>query len=102
MASRQLLIAALSAAVSGNAHIVSPEDGSSPAGLIPPPPHGTHQPDCTRSSARHGLWTHSLIGPSVEVPVPSPRWTRSSHAVAPVNIPVEVVSEVVVQPVISW
>ena len=42
------------------------------------------------------------IGPSVEVPVPSPRWTRSSHAVAPVNIPVEVVSEVVVHPVISW
>ena len=79
---------------------MSPEVGSSPAALISPPPHGTHHPDCARSSLRHGLWTHSLIGPSVEVPVPSPRWTRSSHAVAPANI--SVVSEVVLQPVISW
>ena len=47
-AERHALTASLSAAVSGNEHIVSPEDGSSPASLIPPPRHGTHQPDCTR------------------------------------------------------
>ena len=74
--------------------------GSSPWAFTWLYSHGTHQPDCTRSSIRHGLWTQSLIGPSVEVPVPSRRWIRSSHAVAPANI--SVVSDASLQPVMSW
>ena len=85
-----------------SSHVVSPTAGSYPSMCMKFGSHGTHHPDCARSSLRHGLWTHSLIGPLVEVPVPSPRWTRSSHAVAPANISVESISEVVLQPVISW
>ena len=81
-AERQASTAALSAALSGNAHIVSPEVGSSPAALISPPPHGTHHPDCARSSLRHGLWTHTLDGPRTEAVSPSMRRMRASHASA--------------------
>jgi hypothetical protein len=42
--------------------------------------------------------THALGGPSVEV-VPSTRLKPASHAVAPLNIPTEVVNNGVLQPV---
>ena len=99
VASTQLSTAALSAARSGNVHPVLPETGSSPAALVPPPVHGKHILDCTRSSARQGMGTHLLGGPSVDL---SSRSKRLSHAVAPLNMPPELISEMMLQLVMSW
>ena len=70
-----------------SSHVVSPTAGSYPSMCMKFGSHGTHHPDCARSSLRHGLWTHTLDGPSVEV-VPS-RSSRLSHAPASVNMSVE-------------
>ena len=98
-AERHAFTASLRPWLSPSQAVSTPAAGSSPAALENMPPHGTHHPDCTRSFTRHGLWTHTLDGPSVEV-VPS-RSSRLSHAPASVNMSVEVVSAASLQPLMS-
>ena len=93
----QLSTAAFSAALSGNAHDVSPAAGSSPAALVPPPVQGAHSPFSTRSFSRHLLKTHAPGGPSLESN-PSVRDFTVSHVSAPVNMPVVFALSAKVQP----
>ena len=97
---RQLSTAVFSAVLSGNVHDVSPNAGSSPAALVPPPVQDAHNPFSTRSFSRHGMKTHAPGGPSVESD-PSVRDLTVSQVSAPVNIPVVIASSEKVQPVRS-
>ena len=100
-AERQAFTASLRPWLSPSQAVSIPAAGSSPAALENMPPHGTHHPDCTRSFARHGLWTHTLAGPRTEAVSPSMRRMRASHAVACMNVPQLLVSDALLQPVMS-